>query len=116
MQADKLKRPKIITAVCIAGFGLVILGMPQIFSPAIRKLGDFYPALFALLYSLRFIAYVGLWHMKRWGVELFMITLVAQVIQATVMDAYEINPIGLIEHLAALAVMIGLYRKMDSNL
>lgn len=112
----ELKRPKIITWVCIAGFILVILSMPQMFSPDTRKMGDFMPALFGLLISLRFIAYVGLWHMKRWGVELFMITLVSQVIQATVMDSYEINPIGLAEHLVAFIIMAVMYKKMDRNL
>lgn len=112
----ELKRPKIISVISIAGFVLVILSMPQMFSPETRKLGNFMPALFGLLISLRFIAYVGLWHMKRWGVELFMITLAAQVIQATVIDLYEINPLGLAEHLVALVIMAVMYRKMDRNL
>jgi len=110
------KRPTIITIVSVAGFILVIGGLGTVFSPEIRKLGDFYPALFGLLVSLRFIAYVGIWHMKRWGVELFMVTLTAQIIQATVMDAYDINLIGLIEHLLALATMVIYYRQMDRNL
>jgi hypothetical protein len=110
------KRPGIISAICVVGFILVVGALGTVFSPAIRKLGDFYPALFGLLVSCRFIAFVGIWHMKRWGVELFMVTLVAQIIQATVMDAYEINPIGLGIHLTALVVLAFHYRKMDQNL
>lgn len=105
-----------MTIICVAGFILVIGNMGTMFSPTIRKLGDFYPALFGLLVSFRFIAYVGLWHMKRWGVEVFMSTLVAQIILATVLEAYEINMLGLAEHILALIVMIVFYRKMDRNL
>ncbi len=111
-----VQRPKIISIISVLGFILVVGGLGTVFSPEIRKLGDFYPALFGLLVSLRFIAYVGIWHMKRWGVELFMITLVAQIIQAVVMDSYVINPVGLGEHLIALTIMIVYYRKMDRNL
>lgn len=110
------KRPKVITVICVMGFILVIGSLGTVFSPTIRKLGDFYPAMFALLVSARFIAFVGIWHMKQWGVELFMVTLVAQIIQATVMDAYEINPVGLVIHLCNLAILVFHYRKMDRNL
>lgn len=110
------QRPKIVSIICVLGFILVIGGLGTVFSPEIRRLGDFYPALFGLLVSLRFIAYVGIWHMKRWGVELFLITLVAQIIQIIVMESYELNPVGMTAHVLGLIVMVVYYRKMDRNL
>lgn len=109
-----LKRPKIITWICIIGFVLVVFSMPAVFSPDTRRMGDFYPALFSLLIAFRFIAYVGLWHMKRWGVELFMITFVASVIQSMLLS--DVNPVGVVYHLAVLVVLMVKYRKMDRNL
>ena len=108
-------RPKIVTWICILGFLLVVVNLPEVFSPATRKMGDFYPALFALSIALRFIAYVGLWYMKRWGVELFLITFVARVIQAILLVG-SLNYTGVIYHLVVTVVLVKMYRKMDSNL
>lgn len=116
MAYEKIKRIKLITWTCVVGFLLVILSLPQVFSPETRRLGDFYPAVFALLISLRFIAFVGVWHMKKWGVELFMLTLAVQVILATLIESYTINRIALGIHIALLIAMIATYRKMDTNL
>lgn len=109
-----VKRSRLITWICIIGFILVILSMPAVFSPATRRLGNFFPALFGLLISLRFIAYVGLWHMKRWGVELLMITFVATIIQGVVQE--DVSVISIVYHVIILTVLIIQYRKMDRNL
>jgi hypothetical protein len=107
-------RTKLVTWICILGFILVVGNMPEVFSPATRKMGDFYPALFALIIALQFIAYVGLWYMKRWGVELFMIVFASQVIQSVLMES--LNPVGVVYHIAVLISLIVMYRKMDRNL
>ena len=108
------KRPRLITWICIIGFILVVLSMPSVFSPDTRRLGNFFPALFSLLISLRFIAYVGLWYMKRWGVELLLITFVATVIQGVLQK--DVSVISIVYHLIILTLLIVRYRKMDRNL
>ena len=107
-------RPKLVTWICILGFVLVVFSMPAVFSPETRRMGDFFPAIFALLISLRFIAYVGLWHMKRWGVELFLITFAAQLIQGILMDDFSV--VGTIYHIIITVLLALQYRKMDRNL
>lgn len=107
-------RPKIISAVCIAGFIGIVFSMPSVFSPETRRMGDFYPALFGLLISLRFIAYVGLWHMKRWGVELYLTVFTAGLIQSILLD--DISYVGGGLSVGAATIMIMSYKKMDRNL
>ncbi len=108
------KRPKIITMLVVFGFVGVLLNMPSVFSPDTRRLGDFYPALFGLLISLRFIAYVGVWHYKRWGVELFMVTFFANLIVELLLDL--LNPVAMGTRAVILIVFAIYYRKMDKNL
>jgi hypothetical protein len=107
-------RPKAITVVCVLGFFLVLIGMPVVFSPETRKLGDFYPALYGALISLRFIGYIGLWHYKKWGVELFLVTFVAQVIVDLILTS--ISTVSVTYHLLILILLLFHYRKMDGNL
>lgn len=111
-----IRRPKIITWGCIIGFIIVILSLPQVFSPDTRRLGDFYPALFALIISLRFISLVGVWHMKRWGAELFLIVLVFQIILSLLIESYTLNSVGVFFNVSILIDFIAHYKKMDRNL
>jgi hypothetical protein len=74
MESTIIKRPKLLTFVCVLGFTWIVFSFPAIFSPSIKKLGDWYPALFGLLVSSHFISFIGVWHMKRWGVSMFTIT------------------------------------------
>ncbi|HTF02937.1 MAG TPA: hypothetical protein VK826_02895 [Bacteroidia bacterium] len=107
-------RPTIITVLAVIGFILVLFSMPSVFSPDTRDLGDYYPALFGLLISFRFIAYVGIWHFKRWGVELFLYTYFANVVIGILLDS--LSPIGVIYRFVELVVLAIYYRKMDRNL
>lgn len=103
-----------MTWICIVGFVLVVLSMPSVFSPETRRMGDFYPALFGLLISLRFIAYVGLWHMKRWGVELFLVTVTAELIEVIVTN--DFSAILNVYNLGIAVILVLMYKKMDRNL
>ena len=68
-----MKRPGILTFCCVLGYLSVIVTFPQVFSPSVKKLGLFMPALYGLLVAGEFMAYIGIWFMKRWGTELFLI-------------------------------------------
>ena len=65
-------RPKIITFICVLGFILVLFSFPQVFSPSIKKIGMFAPAVYGAIIAFQFISFVGLWHFKRWGALLFI--------------------------------------------
>jgi hypothetical protein len=60
-------RPKIISVICIIGFILVLISFPQVFSPSIKKIGMFTPAIYGAIIAFQFISFVGLWHFKQWG-------------------------------------------------
>ena len=112
----KTETPAILKIAARLLFIGVILSMAQVFSPDTRRLGDFYPALFSLIIVLRFISGVGVWYMKRWGVELFLITFVAYIIQVLLIPTYTLNPLSFILSLAELVIFIVYYKRMDRNL
>ena len=72
------KRPLVVTIFGIIGWIMVILNFLIAFSPSIKKINEFYPALFSLVMCLQFISLVGIWYMKRWGVELFVVSFFAK--------------------------------------
>lgn len=69
--------PKPLKIFAIIGLIMVIISIPSIFSPFIKKLGTFYPLLFGSMVSLRFMALIGVWYMKKWGPILFLIVFLA---------------------------------------
>jgi len=112
-----MKRPKIITAVCIAGFISVVFGFPQVFSPAIKKMGLFVPAIYGILVAAHFMACVGLWYFKQWGVRLFLLAFFAKTI--FFMLTGQTGPgfyIGLALNLFFIVALLRHYSKMSLNL
>ena len=75
-----MRRPIIITIICIIGYVTVVFTFPQIFSPAIKKLGMFVPAIYGVLVAAHFIACVGLWYFKQWGVQWYILSFFAKTI------------------------------------
>lgn len=113
MQAT-LKRPGLLKAVCILGFIWIVFSFPAVFSPAIKKMGDWYPALFGLIVAASFISYIGVWHMKRWGVQLFIITFFIKEILLILVN--DVNYAGIFFSILFIIVMLAYYRRMDPNL
>lgn len=75
-----MKRPRIITFICIIGFVMVLITFPQMFSPTIKKLGSLIPALYGILVAFQFMACIGLWHYKQWGALLLLVSVFAKLI------------------------------------
>ena len=111
---SSLIRPKLITAVCVIGFIWIVFSFPAVFSPSIKKLGNWYPALFGIIVALSFMAYIGIWHMKQWGVKLFIITFFVK--QTLLILINDISYIGLALSVLSILVMLFFYKKMDINL
>ena len=114
MEAVIRKRPVLITVVCILGFTWIVFSLPAVFSPSIKKLGDWYPALFGLLVAASFISYIGVWHMKRWGVSLFILTFFTKEIILVLIN--DISFVGIVFSIFFLSSMVVFYKKMDINL
>ncbi len=114
METTIQKRPKLLTIVCVLGFTWIVFSFPAVFSPSVKKLGDWYPALFGLIVALSFIAYIGVWHMKRWGVNLFAITFFVKQILFVLIN--DINYIGITLSFLFIIAMVFYYKRMDVNL
>lgn len=114
MESIIRKRPKLLTFVCVLGFTWIVFSFPAVFSPSVKKLGDWYPALFGLIVAVSFISYIGVWHMKRWGVSLFIVAFfVKEMILILIND---INYIGIVFSSLFIIIMVFFYKRMDVNL
>jgi Zn-dependent protease len=111
---SSIKRPLLIRIVCILGFIWIVFSFPSVFSPSIKKMGDWYPALFGLIVASSFISYIGVWHMKRWGVQLFIITFFIKEILLVMVE--DISYVGIAFSLFFLISMLLYYKRMDLNL
>ena len=97
-----VKRPKILKIVCILGFFSIVFSFLAVFSPSVKRMGDWYPALFGLIVAASFISYIGVWHMKRWGVQLFIVS--------------DFSIAGILFSVLCIFPMLLFYNRMDLNL
>jgi hypothetical protein len=75
-----MKRPKLITIICVTGYLSVLFSFPQVFSPTVKKLGVLMPALYGVLVAAHFISCVGLWYFKQWGAQLYLLAFFAKTL------------------------------------
>lgn len=112
-----MERPKAITIICILGFITIVFTFPAVFSPSVKKLGDFVPALYGFIVACSFISYIGLWHMKQWGVQLFLfIFFVKTLFLILINDMGGGTIAGIIFSIVGSGILLRFYRKMDLNL
>ncbi|MCW3104820.1 MAG: hypothetical protein JWO09_3260 [Bacteroidetes bacterium] len=114
MQGAAIKRPVLITIVCILGFTWIVFSFPGVFAPSLKKLGDWYPALFGILVATSFISYIGLWHMKRWGVQLFLISFFVKETLLVLIN--DVSYAGIFFSAFFICSMLPFYKRMDVNL
>jgi hypothetical protein len=108
------KRSKLLSAVCIIGYIWIVFSFPGVFSPAVKKLGDWYPALFGLIVAASFISYIGVWHMKRWGVQLFIISFFIK--EFILIMVNDVSYVGIFFSILFIIPMLLFYKRMDLNL
>ncbi len=112
-----VKRPVIISIVCIMGFIGSLFSFLWVFSPFIKNLGDWYPALFGIINTCGFVAYIGVWHMKRWGIHLYAVAFFSRTsIYILIDDMGTFTIIGIIVSVIFITVMSLFYKRMDVNL
>ncbi len=70
-----MKRPWYITIFCIAAWLWLFILFPSVFSPETKKIHLLLPSIYGIVIALMFVAIVAVWHLKRWGLELFFIIL-----------------------------------------
>ncbi|MBL7911686.1 MAG: hypothetical protein JNJ41_11575 [Bacteroidia bacterium] len=110
-------RPKIITFICIIGYLSVVFTFPQVFSPQIKKLGVFIPAIYGILVAANFIACVGLWYFKQWGVQLYVISVFAKLLFYILANQQGFGfYFNLVSSFIFIIILLRFYPKMNQNL
>ncbi len=113
----KIERPKSISVVTVIAIILILLAFPMLFMPTIKRMGDFVPMTLGIIITLQFVSLIGIWHMKRWGVQLFIIMFSVRVITFMFLDLYEFRFFfNIFYSIVFLIFFLVHYRKMDTNL
>lgn len=112
-----MKRPKIISFICIIGYLSVVFTFPQVFSPAVKKLGVLMPALYGILVAANFIGCVGIWYFKQWGVQLYLAAFFAKILfNLLVNETGSIFYANIFISLIFSLILLRFYPKMSPNL
>lgn len=116
MVGIKTKRPVILSIISIIGWIMVVLSFVYAFSPTVKKIGEFFPALYSFVVCLQFISFVGVWYMKKWGMHVLIVAFFAKNILLVFMNSF--TPFDLTFLVSAIFIIILLfyYRRMDINL
>ncbi|HTB07731.1 MAG TPA: hypothetical protein VK806_12335 [Bacteroidia bacterium] len=116
MVGFSVKRPKVVSILCIIGWIMVVFSFLNAFSPAVKKLGQFYPAIYSLVMCLQFIAFVGIWYMKRWGLELFILSFFGKAVLLLFMNDFSYGDLTFLLSAIFIIILVFFYKKMDMNL
>ena len=112
-----MKRPRVITIFCILSYLAVLIAFPQVFSPSVKKLGVFMPALYGILVAANFISCVGIWYYKQWGVQLYLLSFFAKTLFFMLTDQMEFSfYAGIGMSVAFIVVQLRFYPRMNPNL
>ena len=116
MVGIKVKRPVIVSIVCIIGWIMVLLSFVYAFSPDIKKIGEFYPALYSFVVCLQFISLVGIWYMKKWGLHLLVVSFFCKNIILVFMNTFTFGDITFLLEIIFIIILLFYYKRMDINL
>lgn len=112
-----IKRPKIITLICVLGFIWIVFTFPGMFSPETKKMGDWVPAIYGFVIALSFISFIGVWNLKRWGVEMYIGVFVAKLIFFLLTDQLNgTTYAGVVFSVWFIITFLFYYRRFDPNL
>jgi len=111
------KRPRIVSILCVIGFIFCSGQIITISAPSIRNVAIWYPIIYGMIVSLRFISLVGVWHMKKWGAELFTYaTIVKIIIQVLLNDFTTVGKGDAFFSVMMSVVFMVFYKRMGRNL
>ena len=113
----QVQRPKIITIISVTAIILILLAFPLLFIPSIKRMGDFIPMTIGIIITLQFISVIGIWHMKQWGVQLFITTFTIRVITFMLLEIFDFRFFfNIFYSLVFIIFFLIYYKKMDKNL
>lgn len=86
-------------------------------APGIRDVAGWYPILYGTIIALRFISLVGVWHMKKWGAELFAYITITKIITQVLVGDFGTG--GIIDASLSFTfaiIFIAFYKRMGRDL
>ncbi|MFI5148994.1 MAG: hypothetical protein ACHQRM_04625 [Bacteroidia bacterium] len=107
-------RPKILTVLSIKGIAWSLVSFLFVFAPSVKKVGVWFPALLGLIVAARFISMIGIWHMKKWGVILFFLSVIAKISSAILLN--QLTMVEIILSLIQIFFLLFFFNRMDDNL
>ena len=113
----QVARPKIISILSVTAIILTLLAFPMLFTPSIKHMGDFVPMVIGIIITVQFVAIIGVWHMKQWGVQLFIIIFTVRVITFMFLEMYTFRfYFNIVYSIIFIGVFLYHFKKMDTNL
>jgi len=87
------------------------------FSPSTKKLGDWVPAVYGFIIALSFISFIGVWNMKRWGVEMYIAVFFCKQVFFLFTNQMDMSAIiGIVFSLWFIITFVFFYKRMSLNL
>jgi len=108
------KRPVILTIICVLGILWSLGNFISVFSPFIKKISDWAPAIYGIIVALQFISFIGVWNMKRWGAMLYITAFFSKLIFSIFVE--DVSYIGIPLGIVFTVFFLIYYRRMDDEL
>lgn len=109
-----IKRPVILTIICIVGILWSLMNFVYVFSPFIKKISDWAPAIYGIIVALQFISFIGIWNMKQWGVMTCILAFIFKITFSIITE--DVSYIGIGLSSVFIVFFLIYYNKMDSEL
>ena len=75
------------------------------------------PAVYGLIVAATFISFIGVWHLKRWGAELYVLTFFSKMLFFVLTKSFETTSVvGIIFSVWFIITYLIYYKRMDINL
>lgn len=103
----KVKRPAIITGLCMVGFlGCVVvflaLLLPSTRNEGVKRYGSWFPLLTGFFDLIGLLALIGYWKMRKWGVYLYLVLTLAGLVYAIFADVR----VSIVNYLLPVALIV----------
>ncbi|TND07582.1 MAG: hypothetical protein FD123_3134 [Bacteroidetes bacterium] len=108
------KRPRLLDWLIGEAYPVTMTQFGMMMLPEFRHAGLFVPAIYGIIVTFTFIALVGIWHMKRWGLEMLIYAFLVRLIFLATID--EISVVGIVYQLTIIIICVPYYKRMDRNL
>jgi hypothetical protein len=105
-----VRRPPVISILCILGFIGVAFLVPKVFSTVARDIGAWYPPYIALVGVIGLICNIGFWKMKKWGFYGYVAFVVLN--QVVMLSTGTWLPTALIVPIIVIAIVAFYFKQM----